>query len=201
MWWSELCSHLVSRSHGVLSIETWHAERLEHLRATDFRTQDCCCMKDMCPYLWSRHQLEAFQLMERVHFYRWGNWGARNCTRQHTATAQPDGLDANLGLTLEARPFWKQHITGLNASLQTLNTAPSQAGVSPSLLKLFLNNFTEIQFMSNKLLSCTYLRYLIQWGLADYTPVKEPHRYRTHFPHPESLCAPFSSHTCLRPVP
>ena len=63
------------------------------------------------------HQLDAFQLMERVHVYRWGNWGAGNCTRQYTAMAQPEGLDANLDLTLEAQQFWKQHITGLNASL------------------------------------------------------------------------------------
>lgn len=30
------------------------------------------------------HQLEAFQLMECVHFYRWGNWDAVNCARQHS---------------------------------------------------------------------------------------------------------------------
>ena len=91
MWCSELCSHLVSRSREVLNTEPWHTELLEHLKTTDFRTQDWCCIKKSVPQLvkslliwYCYHQLEAFQSMECVHFYRWGNWDAVNCARQHS---------------------------------------------------------------------------------------------------------------------
>lgn len=51
MWCSELCSRLVSRRHEVLNTAIWHTELLEHLKTTDFRAQDWCCMKKMYPSL------------------------------------------------------------------------------------------------------------------------------------------------------